>query len=174
MKFSTRQKLLSAIRRKLTTLRSGEIVWGRNVYLGPNSTVSGVNYLSIGDNVYIGKNVTIEIQGSIGDGCIIANNVGIIGRKDHDPCFSGDMFFAPQARQVDALRQETVIENGVWIGYGAIVMSGVRVGARSIISAGAIVTRDVPANSLVRMLNEIAPRRVRAAQLPEGPSDGIH
>lgn len=40
---------------------------------------------------------------------------------------------------------ETVIEDDVWIGQGAILMSGIRVGRGSIIAAGAVVTDDVPA-----------------------------
>ncbi|HXB68859.1 MAG TPA: acyltransferase [Candidatus Acidoferrales bacterium] len=38
-----------------------------------------------------------------------------------------------------------VIEDGVWIGSGAIILPGVRIGARSIIGAGAVVTKDVAA-----------------------------
>lgn len=41
------------------------------------------------------------------------------------------------------------IEDRVWIGLGAIILSGVRVGENSIIAAGAVVTKDVPKNSIV-------------------------
>ncbi|MBI4695901.1 MAG: antibiotic acetyltransferase [Gammaproteobacteria bacterium] len=40
---------------------------------------------------------------------------------------------------------ETVIEDDAWIGFGAIIMAGVRVGRGAIVAAGAVVTRDVPA-----------------------------
>ena len=42
-----------------------------------------------------------------------------------------------------------VIENDVWIGEGVCVMPGVRIGRGAVIGANAVVTQDVPANSVV-------------------------
>jgi maltose O-acetyltransferase len=42
-----------------------------------------------------------------------------------------------------------LIEDNVWIGGSAILLPGVRIGKNSVIGAGAVVTRDVPANTLV-------------------------
>jgi acetyltransferase-like isoleucine patch superfamily enzyme len=42
-----------------------------------------------------------------------------------------------------------VIEKGVWIAAGAIISGGVTVGEHSVVAAGSVVTKDVPANSLV-------------------------
>lgn len=41
------------------------------------------------------------------------------------------------------------IEDGAWIGAGAIILAGVTVGRKAIVGAGAVVTRDVPAHSVV-------------------------
>lgn len=41
-----------------------------------------------------------------------------------------------------------IIEDNVWIGYGSIVLKGVRIGKNSIIGAGSVVVKDVPANVL--------------------------
>lgn len=41
-----------------------------------------------------------------------------------------------------------VIEDDVWVAHGAILLPGVRIGARSVVAAGSVVTRDVPADSL--------------------------
>lgn len=50
----------------------------------------------------------------------------------------------------DALsRGSIVIEDEVWIGYGVTILSGIRVGKGSIIATGAVVTKDVPAYSIV-------------------------
>lgn len=146
----------------MLNMKGGRIVWGKNVYVGPNAAISGVLNLTFGNDVYIGKNVTIEVEGIIGNGCIIANNVGIVGRRDHDPNFPGDMFYAPVARKDASLRDFTVIEDGVWLGFGSIIMSGVRVGKRSIVAAGAIVTKDVPPYSLVIDRDQVKPRTVRS------------
>ena len=42
-----------------------------------------------------------------------------------------------------------VIEDDVWIGTAATIMQGVTIGAGSVVAAGAVVTRDVPAQTLV-------------------------
>src|SRR5690606_21307239 len=44
---------------------------------------------------------------------------------------------------------DTVVENDVWIGYQALIMPGVRIGNGAIVSARAVVTRDVPAYTIV-------------------------
>jgi acetyltransferase-like isoleucine patch superfamily enzyme len=42
-----------------------------------------------------------------------------------------------------------IIEDDVWLGAGVVVLSGVRLGRGAIVGAGAVVTRDVPANAKV-------------------------
>jgi acetyltransferase-like isoleucine patch superfamily enzyme len=39
---------------------------------------------------------------------------------------------------------DIVVEDGAWIGYGALVLSGVRIGRGAVVAAGAVVTKDVP------------------------------
>ena len=40
------------------------------------------------------------------------------------------------------------IEDGVWIGGGAVILPGVTVGRNAVIGAGAVVTKDIPANAV--------------------------
>lgn len=54
------------------------------------------------------------------------------------------MFAAPRGDKF-----QVVIEDDVWIGFGAIILSGVRIGRGSIVAAGAVVTKDVPPYSIV-------------------------
>ena len=44
---------------------------------------------------------------------------------------------------------QTVIEDDAWIGHGAILMSGVRIGRGAIVAAGSVVTKDVPRYAIV-------------------------
>jgi acetyltransferase-like isoleucine patch superfamily enzyme len=120
------------------------------VYIGKGCSINGIYDLSFGDNVYIGKNVTIEVEGEIGSGVLIANNVGIVGKRDHN-VFNNNTpaFFAEGVRENRSLSYKTVVEDGCWIGFGAVVMSGVRVGKNSIVAAGSVVTRDVLPDSVV-------------------------
>jgi len=105
------------------------------------------------EQVYIGKYCTIECDGRIGRGTIIANQVGLVGRNDHDHRAIGvTMRHAPWIGDAEwnGPRQETLdIGGDVWIGYGAIVLSGVRVGRGSIIAAGSVVTHHVAPYALV-------------------------
>ena len=53
-----------------------------------------------------------------------------------------------------------VVEDDVWIGAGAIITDGVRIGKGAVVAAGAVVTKDVPAHTVVggipaRVLKEI-------------------
>ena len=45
--------------------------------------------------------------------------------------------------------RSVVLEDNVWVGAGASIMPGVRVGKNAVIAGGAVVTKDVPANTIV-------------------------
>jgi acetyltransferase-like isoleucine patch superfamily enzyme len=55
----------------------------------------------------------------------------------------------PSQRRAGVTAVPIVIERNVWIAAGATIIGGVTVGENSVVAAGAVVTRDVPANSLV-------------------------
>lgn len=121
---------------------------GPDVHIGPGARLWAPRGLSVGRSTYIGRWCTIEADGAIGRGVLIANAVGIIGRLDHDfraiglpvreAPWIGERAFARHAEQ-----GEVAIGDDVWIGYGAIVLSRTRIGAGAIIAAGAVVTRDI-------------------------------
>ncbi|HYE95585.1 MAG TPA: CatB-related O-acetyltransferase [Rubricoccaceae bacterium] len=128
--------------------------YGRNLHLGLGTVVDASVELTIGDDVYVGKGCTLECNGSIGNGVMLANRVGLIGRHDHDFRAVGKMIrHAPWIGDVDFpeehRRERLVVGDDVWIGYGAIVLSGVTVGRGAIVAAGALVTKDVPPYALV-------------------------
>ena len=135
-----------------------EIVWrkykiGKNFHCGRGVFIWGRNKIVIGDNFYIGKYSSIETDCIIGDNVIIANHVGVVGRYDHNYQEVGTPIrLAPQIRDKNynwkGSDEITIIEDDVWIGFGAIIMSGVRIARGSIIAAGAIVTKDTEAYSI--------------------------
>jgi acetyltransferase-like isoleucine patch superfamily enzyme len=139
--FRNRIGLLSAIRKNVTT--------GKNIHVGSGSVIEAPFCLEIGDNVYIGKYCTIECDGYIGNNVLIANNVGLIGRYDHD--FSMVGVPVRQSPWIGNLEYEGQgkglkidIEDDVWIGYGSIILTGIRIGKGSIIAAGSVVNQDIP------------------------------
>lgn len=120
---------------------------GRDFHVGPRSRLWAPTSLIIGRNVYVGKQVTIEVDGVIGDEVLIANNVGIVGRRDHDQRQIGVAIrSADWVGDCPHLTDRTVIGSDVWIGFGAVILSGVRIGNSAIVAAGSVVTKDVPDN----------------------------
>lgn len=149
--------LVSALRRLQTWLavlgKSSFLTCGRDLHVGKGTRLWAPKRLSIGDCVYIGKQVHIEANCRIGSYCLIANHVAIVGRHDHN--FSAVGFPVRFSPWVGSLRfpseyadEEAVIEDDVWLGYGTVVLTGVTVGRGSVVAAGSVVTRDIPPYSI--------------------------
>ena len=142
-------QLKRALLRRMAVRRN--VITGSNFQVGPRTIIWAPQSLTIGDNVYVGKNVTIEVDGSIGSGTLIANNVGVVGRIDHgfrqigvsvrDAPWVGD--------EPKELSLETTVGADVWIGFGAIILSGVRIGNSAVVAAGALVRESVPPGAIV-------------------------
>lgn len=77
----------------------------------------------------------------IGEKCAIARNVIIMDYDAHDIYYKDG--------GTNNKTSPIIIGNHVWIGVGATILKGVTVGDGAIIAAGAVVTRDVPSNSIV-------------------------
>jgi acetyltransferase-like isoleucine patch superfamily enzyme len=130
------------------------IAWGKNSTFGRGTVFWAPNQLSVGDNVYIGKYCTIQADIEIGNNVVIGNNVGLIGKYDHDYSKVGmNIKDAPwigdQDYRFKGKGQKLVIEEDVWIGFGSVIFTGIHIGRGSIIAAGSIVTHDVPPYSIV-------------------------
>lgn len=103
-------------------------------------------WLRIGDRCNIGPGIWLSCVGEIeiGEDNLLGHNI-LIADSYHeyeDP----DM---PIIMQPMAPPERVVIGPGCIIGPGAAILAGVSVGARSFIAANAVVTRSVPANSVV-------------------------
>lgn len=132
----------------------GKVCLGTGVHIGIGSRLDSYHGLTIGNNVYIGKYCTVECDGSIGNDVMLGNNVGLIGRYDHDfrtigksirECpWIGDADYSGPGNGL-----KINIGHDVWIGFGAIILSGVTVGCGAIVAAGSIVTKDVNAYAIV-------------------------
>jgi acetyltransferase-like isoleucine patch superfamily enzyme len=125
----------------------GKVEAGENLRLGRGVVLSSMHGLRVGKNVSIGQRSVIEVDGSLGDFCLIGRGVQIVGRMDH----ATDEVGVPMAfstwvgdRPKSPL-DEVHIGRDVWIGGGAIVLGGVAIGEGAIVGAGAVVTVDIPA-----------------------------
>jgi len=106
----------------------------------------GLSTLSIGDGTYIGRLVHINAWRSVTIGCnvLIADRV-FISDADHNFADTGK----PIRLQGDSFRGAVVLQNGCWIGIGAVILPGVTVGRNAIVAANAVVTKDVPTCAVV-------------------------
>lgn len=149
--------LVAGLRRLQTYLQ----IWGKKSFLtvgeglhvGKGTRLWAPSSLTIGNFVYIGKDVNIEANCHIGDFCLIANRVAIVGRHDHDFTALGyPVRFSPwvgsQTKKSRFYEDKAMIGDDCWLGYGAIVLTGVSVGKGSIIAAGSVVTKDIPEYSI--------------------------
>ncbi len=107
---------------------------GRHVFINQNCTLYDLGGVDIGDDVMIGPNVSLITSG-------------------HP--------IEPSRRHAAVVAKPIVIGNNMWIAAGVTIIGSVTVGENSVVAAGSVVTRDVPANSLVagnpaRLIRSIA------------------
>lgn len=95
---------------------------GRNVFINQGCTLNDIGGIEIGDDVLVGPRVSLITSGHPLD---------------------------PDQRRSQIVAAPIVIERNAWLGAGATVLHGVRVGADSVVAAGAVVTHDVPRRTLV-------------------------
>ncbi len=117
--------------------------------IGDNSKVG--TFVEIQKNASIGKNTKISSHTFICEGVHIGDNVFI----GHNVTFINDKY--PRSANADGSMQteadwkvvETFIKNGASVGSSSTILCGVTVGENAIVGAGAVVTKDVPANTIV-------------------------
>ena len=138
-------------RRVLNKLAVGSnVTTGKNLRAGLGSRINALHKLQVGDDVSVGPGSLIEVNGVIGDFVLIARNVQIVGRMDHDisevgtPIVKATWVGDRNPRDEDGVN----IGRDVWIGAGAIILGGVCIGEGSVIGAGSVVTKDIPPYSI--------------------------
>lgn len=113
---------------------------GKNSWIEPPIYFAYGKNIFIGDNFYANFNFTIidDYTVTIGDNVLIAPNVtiSVTGHPvHHELRKNGEMYSFP-----------VTIGNNVWIGSNVVINPGVAIGDNSVIGAGSILTKDIPAN----------------------------
>jgi len=115
---------VSLLENTLVSANRGHVTIGDNSWLGPHSVIYGNGGVDIGEHVLVASH------------CVI-NTVSHNFSKTDTPM------------NCQGINTESVtIENDVWIGTGAVILQGVRIGYGSIVGAGAVVTKSIPPFSI--------------------------
>jgi acetyltransferase-like isoleucine patch superfamily enzyme len=133
-------------RLELQTGRRGQIRFGRLVWIGDGTKIRcHEGEVEIGEKTVLGQECTISAyqRVRIGEQCVIADRAMFID-FDH-----GVTEVERPIRVQGIYKRDTVVGSNVWVGYGACVLRGVRVGDNSVIGTNSVLTKDVPANAVV-------------------------
>lgn len=127
---------------------------GENCYIEPPLHANWGCHTHLGNNVYANFNLTLvdDTDIYIGDSVMLGPNV-VLATAGHP--------VDPELRRlVYQFNQPIHIGNNVWLGAGVVVLPGVTIGDNSVVGAGSVVTKDIPANVVAvgnpcRILREI-------------------
>jgi acetyltransferase-like isoleucine patch superfamily enzyme len=161
-RWSTEGMLFLGRRLEIEIAPKAQVRFGRFVWIGDGSKIrchEGV--VEIGEKTVMGQECTISAyqRVRIGEQCVIADRAMFID-FDH-----GVVEVERPIRVQGIYKRDVEVGSNVWIGYGACILRGVRVGDNSIVGTNAVVTKDVPANAVV------AGSPARVIRMREAPAD---
>lgn len=138
-----RYKSINYFKKKFLELMGAKI--GKGVVIYPGVWIAPGRNLIVGDDVDLAKDVLITTSGGvyIGDRTLIGYRTQIIS-ADHEIPSIGEPF----PISGDKLAKVTIHQD-VWIGANCVITPGVTIGEGAVVAAGAVVTKDVKANSIV-------------------------
>lgn len=101
--------------------------------------------MTFGHHVQLGPHCHVSADIHFGNYVLCAAYVSFVGKNEHSYIYPGKTIWnSPRGKD-----KPTIVGNDVWIGHGAIIIAGVNIGDGAIIAAGSVVTKDVPAMSIV-------------------------
>lgn len=139
-----------------TTIKS--VLWrlkNRHNYTQASGANFPINLVTVGKGTY-GKIRAISYGSAgehleIGNYCSIADEVSFLLGGEHVlNRIATYPFRSMFGRGIDSISKgEIILEDDVWVGYGATILSGVRIGQGAVVGARALVTKDVPPYAVV-------------------------
>lgn len=165
-------------KREWISLRNNFKKFGENGSIAKDRVVKNPQFISIGNNFFaynrfrieawdeyqgvkfspqiiIGNNVCFNTdihigcidRVEIGDNCLFGSRIYITDH-DHGSTSPSDILLPPIERKLYS-KGPVIIEKNVYVGEGVSILSGVTIGENSIIATNAVVTKNVPKNSIV-------------------------
>ena len=129
-------------------------------YFGEGTIIEPPFYCPYGHNIYIDDDSYLNVFCTILDGNEVRIGKHVMIGPAVQIYTAAHLLQAEPRIQGYEVAKAITIEDNVWIGGGAILLPGVRVGRNAVVGAGAVVTRDVEANMVVagnpaRVIREI-------------------
>jgi acetyltransferase-like isoleucine patch superfamily enzyme len=135
------------VRGEIVVLRPGRFSIGHHSFIGPGTRIWSRKGIAIGSHVLISHLVDIHDSDSHSTHWQDRRREGISLFEHRTARDSGDVASA-----------DVVIEDDAWIGFKSSILKGVRIGRGAVVAAGSVVTKDVPAFTLVAG-NPATPKR---------------
>ena len=124
---------------------------GKNVTVGRRFGVSGSSNLYVGNKVVLGPGnrfLCTRAKILIGDNVMFGPGVTIVTRDHRTDVVGKTMYDITDDDKLPENDKDVVFKGDNWIGANAIILKGVTVGEGAVITAGAVVTKDVPEYSI--------------------------
>ena len=115
----------------------------RIIFLNLDRT--GLQGFSLKDDVYLGPAVTLDLAGKINLGSQVTISANTTILSHHSVGFSDHPLIKHYPKKVFS----TTIQSGTVLGVGSIILPGVTIGKQSLVAAGAVVRKDIPAHKMV-------------------------
>lgn len=130
---------------KSYVLRSLGASIGRRVVFYSGVRIMPASGLVLGDEVDLAKDVLVTTSGGveIGSRVLVGYRTQILSTNHKIPSVDKKIFYSGHDKK------KVVIEEDVWIGASCIVLPGVTIEKGAVVGAGSVVTKDIPANSIV-------------------------
>ena len=125
---------------------------GKKVSIGRRCSFLGMSNIVVGNNVILSGAIRIlatHAKVYIGDHTMIGSGTSIITGNHRIDVVGKYMDEIKEKDKLPENDKDVIIEEDVWIGVNSIILMGVTVGRGSVISAGSVVTKDVPPYSIV-------------------------
>ncbi|WP_434721754.1 WxcM-like domain-containing protein [Mesorhizobium sp. RIZ17] len=129
-----------------TNVGDGTRIWAfahvlPGAVIGANCNIC--DHVFVENDVTVGDDVTIKSGVQLWDGVRIRNRVFV----GPNVAFTNDRF--PRSKHYPETFLQTIVEDGASIGANATILPGITIGRQAMVGAGAVVTKNVPANAVV-------------------------